>query len=241
MVLPAIGILGGSVLGSQLTSSTGASGGLGKIISQLAGAFPVGFLGGAGYGSGLRFGFEKVFDAIFKHIPTQGVGDAIKIMQGGFGIGNNFVQQANAQSQESLPVKVGDIASDKPQFQDIVKHTNNPITIGNLVQQDQKHQEYVQQVQQSPLLVGGAKGGPINLAKSQGNYHTLKWQKQYKFLGKLKVVTVSQSGTEDFIKKYVKDQANYWTQLAKKPGNQHALDNVLSIRTAFKDLFGYWV
>lgn len=89
-----LGILGGSVLGSSLASTVGMSN-IGKLISQLSGAFPVGFLGGAGYGSGLRFGFEKIFDAIFKNIPTQNVSDTIKIMQGGFGIGNAFAQSDN--------------------------------------------------------------------------------------------------------------------------------------------------
>lgn len=68
---------------------------VGKLLSQLAGAFPVGFLGGAGYGSGLRFGFEKLFDATFKHIPTQDVEEVVKMLQGGFGIGQSFASNTN--------------------------------------------------------------------------------------------------------------------------------------------------
>ena len=64
------------------------SGGAGSLVTSLAGSFPIGFLGGAGYGSGLRFGFEKLFDSAFKNIKNPL--ETVKIMQGGFDIGQSF-------------------------------------------------------------------------------------------------------------------------------------------------------
>ena len=78
------------LLGNQSFQSTTA-GGAGTLLTGLAGSFPIGFLGGAGYGSGLRFGFEKLFDSTFKNM--QSPIDVVKIMQGGFNIGNAFAQE----------------------------------------------------------------------------------------------------------------------------------------------------
>lgn len=87
MVLQALlGLFGKAGSGA----AAGAGAGAGSLFTQLAGGFPIGFLGGAGYGSGLRFGFEKLYDQWFKNLDTQSIDQVVPAMQGAFGISADF-------------------------------------------------------------------------------------------------------------------------------------------------------
>ena len=208
------------LLGPQAGKSFGGSlgGGTGSLITSLAGSFPIGFLGGAGYGSGIRFGFEKVYDQMFKNANAP---DTIKTLQGGFGIGTQFAHaQKDGQTYEQQ-------SSTPPPSPPLGTDLTNPIQV----------EEDITEIEGPRLPPAGI--DTSNISKNRNSIVTLRWTFQNSSGRKFNQTWKGNLDQHERRVKQLEEVAKALVSSGKDPST--SLSNILNYRKAIKSHYGVYV
>jgi hypothetical protein len=206
-----------------------------NALSQILAGFPIGLAGGAGYGFGIRYGFENLKSSF----DNQGVGGAVNSLSRDLG---TLLQEIFSAAQSGIKgledffvgddsdtqgVNIPNVPSDQPSIDDIRNATNNPIpgTLDNHVTQQQDPIIPNTNNQQVRLEVNYQERGDPNLRT-----FTVAWtrteQQHIDAIAALEELATRQQNVNDS-----NAQAFARQNLSKLTG----------YRLAFKEHFGYWV